>query len=64
MKTEMSEAGKDDQKKARDDRVEDAIEETFPASDPPAWSTPAPSEPRRTGQETQHPDRKPPKQDR
>jgi hypothetical protein len=34
---------RDDQQK--DDPVEESIEDTFPASDPPSWSTPAPPPP-------------------
>jgi hypothetical protein len=29
----------------QDDPVEESIEDTFPASDPPSWSTPAPPPP-------------------
>ncbi len=39
----------DDRGKDRDDEkdvdpIEETIEDTFPASDPPSWSTPAPPE--------------------
>lgn len=40
-----AEDDRDDDKEADAvDAVEESIEDTFPASDPPSWSTPAPPE--------------------